>query len=60
MKDVRMTNEDVVPFNDYLKSDARIDSVLAHPTQTDEQKNEMLMSITHADVENYIHQRDNS
>lgn len=54
MKINYFTTEDLVSFGNYLLSEARTETKMQHPEFSQEQKEESLKHVSHADVANWF------
>jgi len=54
MKIHHFTREDMVSFGNFLLSDARTEAKMKHPEFNQEQKEETLKQVSHADVSNWF------
>jgi len=54
MKIHYFTREEMVSFGNYLLSDARTEAKMQHPEFNQEQKEESLKQVSHADVSNWF------
>jgi hypothetical protein len=54
MKIHYFTREDLVSFGNYILSDARTEAKMQHPDFSQDQKEESLKKVSHADVSNWF------
>lgn len=51
---MEVIEKNFIEFGNYLLSNERRESIMQHPTFTDEQKNESLMQVGYADLCNWL------